>query len=363
MRSIEEVLRRLEEAKGDTQSQAAVAAEFVVMARPESKRRPLRAALDAAAVLRWFDVSLLGKLLGVPDEEARTRFEALTSLPFIERYRMRDTDLRNIHEATRLGWRKKLAAEAPDRFRGLSLRAAEAFADERTPAGRIEWIYHLLCGDPDRGATELEKLNRDWSSRAHPEEHYALAAALRELEETRLVAGRARAWTLLVTAWVRAERGETAQLEDTAAAVLRLAGVAGDRPAVADAQCLLGDVRQARGDLYVAQAAFGECLSISRRLAEQDPSNAGWQRGLALACLRLGRLEANAGRHHAALPYYEEASRLFGALLERAPGFVQWEKDRAIVEAELALCRSRLSTRKGSVAKSWIERLRHWFAG
>ena len=45
----------------------------------------------------------------------------------------------------------------------------------------------------------------------------------------------------------------------------------------------VGDVLQAQGKLSEAQAAFGEYLAISRRLAEQDPTNAGWQRDLAVA--------------------------------------------------------------------------------
>lgn len=187
--ALADFLKHLEKAKGDPHAQSVLAAEFALTAQPEEDRGPLRAALDAAAVLRWFDVSLLGKVLEVLDEEARTRFEALTSLPFVERYRMSDTDLRNIHEGTRLGWRKKLADETPDRFRGLSLRAAEAFSGDPAPTRRIEWIYHLLCGDPNRGAIELERLNRDWSSRARLDERYALATALRELEETGLVSG------------------------------------------------------------------------------------------------------------------------------------------------------------------------------
>ncbi len=213
------------------------------------------------------------------------------------------------------------------------------------PRQRAESSGSTTCyaANPDRGATELERLNRDWSGRARPEECYALAAALQELEETGLVAGRARAWILLVIAWTRVDRGETTQLGDTAAEALRLAGAAEDRPAVADAQCLLGEVRQTQGDLDGAQAAFGEYLRISRRLAEQDPSNAGWQRGLALACLRVARLEAKAERHSAALPLYVEASRIFAALSEWAPGIVQWAEDRAMVEAELTRCRSRVS--------------------
>jgi len=36
----------------------------------------------------------------------------------------------------------------------------------------------------------------------------------------------------------------------------------------------VGGVLQAQGKLDEAQAAFAEALAISRRLAEQDPSNA-----------------------------------------------------------------------------------------
>jgi hypothetical protein len=49
----------------------------------------------------------------------------------------------------------------------------------------------------------------------------------------------------------------------------------GDAQAEADAECILGDVLQAQGKLGEAQAAFAECLAINRRLAEQDPGNAG----------------------------------------------------------------------------------------
>ena len=330
MSSIEELLRRLDAAKSDTLLQAAIAAESVLLARPESERQPLHAALDAGAVLRWFDVSLLGKLLEVPDEEARTRFEVLTSLPFVERYRMRDTDLHNIHEATRLGWRKKLADETPALFRSLSVRAAEAFADEPTPAGRIEWIYHLLCGDPDFGATELEKLNPDWSSRARPEERSALAAALRELEDSRLVAGRARAWTLLITAWAPYNRGEITQLADTATEALRLAREAEDRPVEAEAQCLLGDVRQAQGNLDEAQAAFGEYLTICRRLAEQDPSNTGWQRELAVAYSRVGEVLQAQGKLEAAQAVFGERLSISRRLVERDPNNAGWQRGLAV---------------------------------
>ena len=37
------------------------------------------------------------------------------------------------------------------------------------------------------------------------------------------------------------------------------------------------DVLRAQGKLAEAHAAFDENLAISRRLANQDPSNGGWQ--------------------------------------------------------------------------------------
>jgi tetratricopeptide (TPR) repeat protein len=96
---------------------------------------------------------------------------------------------------------------------------------------------------------------------------------------------------------------------------------------------------QAQGKLEEAQAAFGEALRISRRLAEQDPSNASWQRELALACLRIARLISPVSPP-AALPLYDEAARIFRVLAEKAPGFAQWARDKEVVEEELARCRA-----------------------
>jgi hypothetical protein len=73
--------------------------------------------------------------------------------------------------------------------------------------------------------------------------------------------------------------------------------------------------------------------------AQSLASNADWQRELAVACWRIAHLEVKAGRHAAALPLYEEASRIFGVLAEKAPGFVQWAKEKENVESELSRCR------------------------
>src|SRR6516162_8078669 len=140
------LIQSLEQTQGDPWAQAAVTAEFLLMTRPESEREALRDALDAAAVLRWFDAKLLGGVLQISDEKAHHRFEALNTFSFVERYSSGESELRNVHESIRLGWRKNLAGQDPERFRNLSARAASCFAGDNTHKGHIEWIYHSLSG-------------------------------------------------------------------------------------------------------------------------------------------------------------------------------------------------------------------------
>lgn len=324
---VTELLRRLAETQGDTHAQSALAAEFALDAGPEEEREELRAALDAAAVLRWFDDSLLAKLLEIPQEEARRRFEKLKTLPFVERYRRRGQDLSDIHESTRLGWRKKLAQKTPELFRDLSGRAAACFAEDLTPGGRIEWIYHLLCGDPDRGASELASMDRDWSRRARTEDRYALAAALNELEETALVQNRARVWVLLVIAGTRASRGEEAQLAESALAVLGYAQDAQDLRAEAYSQALLGDVFHAQGRMQKAQKAYRRYLSITMQLALQNPGNAGSQSDLADAHNRIGIAQQAKGNLTEAQAAYEKSLAIAKKLAEEDRGNASLQSD------------------------------------
>jgi tetratricopeptide (TPR) repeat protein len=125
---------------------------------------------------------------------------------------------------------------------------------------------------------------------------------------------------------------------------LRLAeqypGNAGWQSGLAVAQSHMGDVLRAQGKLAEAQAACGEELTISLRLAEQDPGNAGWQHDLAVASLKIARLESERGRHRAAISSYEEASRILGALLKTAAGFGKLVSEKEIVDSELRLVRT-----------------------
>ena len=313
------LIERLTATQGDVQAQAALMAEFRLSVYSEPQRLALREAMDAAAVLHWFDAGLLAQLLEMPAAEATARFEELKALTFVEHYGRRNLDLFNVHEATRLGWRRKLAAEDRDRFRALSARAGSVFTWDQTPAGRVEWVYYLLCADPDAGAGALESMKREWGNSARPEDYSALARALGELDSTGLVVGRARVWTLLVLAFARAARGETSQLCETAAAALDLARDAADESAEYSAHVLLGEAWQVAGSFDDAHAEFAKAQAISRHLVKQNPRNAEWHRKLAVVCNRMGKAALAQGQITTAETAFAEALTINLGLTAQAP--------------------------------------------
>ena len=290
-----EQLRVLEAAQGDPAKLALATVDLAYPALSDAERTALKESLEGAAIPHWCDEAILAALLEISAEESAARLARLRHLSVVESFPARGSNAVNVHEAARLALRQAMADDPDGRFRTLSARAVMFFRDNRTAAGRIEWIYHLLCADPELGATQLEKLDREWSNQARPEERAALATALKELDETGLVAGRSRVWVLLAVAWARASRGEEAQLGNTAVEALALARSVRDARAEGDSQWLLGRVLEAQGKLAEVQTAYRENLAISRRLAEQDPSNAGWLRELAAAHGQLGNVLQSQG--------------------------------------------------------------------
>ena len=53
---------------------------------------------------------------------------------------------------------------------------------------------------------------------------------------------------------------------------------------------------QGQGDGPGALAAFREALGIGKRLAAQDPANAGWQRDLAVSYCKLAQIYHEQGK-------------------------------------------------------------------
>jgi hydroxymethylglutaryl-CoA reductase len=328
-------LRVLQAAQGDPAKLALATVDLAFPALSDAGRAELKATLEAAAIPHWCDVGVLAALLQIPPEEGTLRLAQLRKLTVVEAFPARGESALNVHEATRLALRKWLAADRPDWFRALSQRAASHFAADETPAGRIEWMYHRLCSASEEAATELENLDRDWSGSARPEDRQALSVALQDLADTGLMHGRARAWVALCIAWGRVDRGEAAQLGDEAHKILELAREADDARAEADCHCLLGEVFETQGRLTVAQAAFGQDLAISRRLAEQDPSNAGWQRDLAVAHSRVGGVLEAQGKLTEAEAVFGESLAICCRLAEQDPSNAGWQRDLAVAHSRM----------------------------
>jgi tetratricopeptide (TPR) repeat protein len=320
----------LQEAQGQPAKLALATVDITYPELPNTKRAALKAALEAAAIPHWCDEGVLAALLEIRMEESAARIANLRALSVVEPFRARGGNAINVHEASRLAIRKRLAADEQARFRALSGRATAYFGQDSTHAGRVEWIYHLLCSDSERGANELEKLDSEWSRTAHAEERYALAAALRELENSQVLQGRARVWALLVAAWNRVSRGESAQLAVRADHILSVARLVDDLGAEAEALALLGDALEAQGKLKQAQAAFGQYLSIRRRLAEKEPTNPACQLDLAVAHMRVGGVFEAQGKLDEAQAAFETALAIDQGLAEQEPTNAGWRRDLAV---------------------------------
>jgi hypothetical protein len=195
-----ELLRILADAQGDPALLALATVDITYPDLPPDDRAALRTALQAAAIPHWFDQAMLAALLGATADSIGEVWEQLTALSVVEPFPARGEATFNVHEATRLALRHHLATTELGRFRRLSDTAAAQFAADARPATQIEWIYHLLCADPEHGADELEDLNQTWSGTTRRDHWAAIIAALGELEVAGLLAGRAQACSQVVIA-------------------------------------------------------------------------------------------------------------------------------------------------------------------
>jgi tetratricopeptide (TPR) repeat protein len=325
-----EQLHVIQAAQGDPAKLALATVEIAYPSMPEIDRLALKTALEAAAIPHWCDESVMSALLAIPEQESSTLLASLRCLSVVEPFPARGGSAVNVHEATRMAFRERLARDDRNRFRQLSSRAAACFEGDNTQAGRVEWVYHLLCGHPERGADKLQELGRVWYRTARPEDRYALTAALSELENTGVLEGRARVWALLLIAWIRAIRGEAAQLGNIAETIVTQAKSTGDRRAEADAQALLGESLQAQGRLREAVVAFEKAVEINQRLSVQEPQSADMQLELATTYGQLGEALEAQGEFSNAQLAFEKALSISQRLVEQDPTNAACQRDLAM---------------------------------
>jgi len=97
-----------------------------------------------------------------------------------------------------------------------------------------------------------------------------------------------------------------------------------------------GDVLRSQGDLSGALTAYRESLALSRRLAESDPSNAGWQRDLSVSQEKIGDVLRSQGDLSGALTAYRESLALRRRLAESDPSNAGWQRDLSWILTRLA---------------------------
>ena len=89
----------------------------------------------------------------------------------------------------------------------------------------------------------------------------------------------------------------------------------------------VGDILHAQGQLAEAVAAFREDFAISQRLVSIDPSNADWQRHLAIAHSKLGQAYQGMGNEENAQSSYRSAAEAMERAVAMSPGTVGWKQD------------------------------------
>ena len=253
------------------------------------ERSRIKDALVAAAIPHWCDTPFLSALLAITQEESERLASCLRRLKIVEDFPARGLGAFNVHETARLTLREYLRTTDPAQWKQLATRARHHVSTNSEPHARIDGLYHHFVINQDAAAVECETLDREFTILNHPENRQALAVALAELAASGWLTGTAQVEAMLAPLEVRNSRGEQAQLEVEARHILALAVETRSLSSTARANCLLGDVLVAKGRLDDALNAFREYLSISQKLAQQDPSNAGWQRELAVSHSRAAR--------------------------------------------------------------------------
>ena len=89
----------------------------------------------------------------------------------------------------------------------------------------------------------------------------------------------------------------------------------------------IGSVRQAQGDLEGALAAYEAMLSITERLARQDPTNTQWQNDLAASYNKIGGVREAQGNLAGALAAYEADLAIAERLARQDPTNAHWQQD------------------------------------
>ncbi len=228
----------------------------------------LRQMAWAAAVPHWFNPGILAALRPELAEKAEELYAQLQNLPVVEPFEGRG---HNVHELTRAAMLEYLWREERDAYIRLSERAAAYFGSfpEDDVRAKVEFIYHLLIAEPERGADAV----RDWGARWHDQWDYTWSALYALVRNVREHAARGRAgeraagWGLYwdgLLAYYRYRHDEAAALFQKI-----LSGNPSEERLKANCIQSLGDVHVRLSELAEARARYAEALPIYRAIGDK----------------------------------------------------------------------------------------------
>lgn len=338
-----EQLKILEAAQGQPSALALALIDITFHALPESERRELKEALQAAAVPHWVTPAILAHLLEVSEDIAAERLARLRQLTVMEPFRARGEGACNVHESTRLALRQQIWSDDDTRasFIALSARAQQWFAQQPDPAERIEALYHHFIADPQTAAPAWDKLNR---ALHQPHHQQSIVSALTEHLSAQMLSGTAQGAALLALGWWRCSRSDYIGLLAQAEQAQALAG--DDIWLQADASDLKGRALQNRGELAAALQGYQHHQALMLVLTQRAPDNTDWQRDLSVSYNQVGRVKQAQGDLAGAEQAYQQGLGILIRLTQRAPEDSDWQLGLSLSYSNLG----RVKQAKGDLA-------------
>jgi tetratricopeptide (TPR) repeat protein len=154
------------------------------------------------------------------------------------------------------------------------------------------------------------------------------AACAKFAEAARLDPDNVWLWINLGDLWRL--RGSLAEAERAFLAARAAAARSGSDDTLCASHIWVGDGQVARGDLAGALQSYRDSLRIADRLAQSDPGNTEWQRGLSLSYDRIGEVQAAQGDLAAALKSYRDSLAISDRLAKSDPGNTQRQNDLSV---------------------------------
>ena len=192
MNPYQDFLTRLQATSSDEER-----AQITLQFNLDNQSKVVREAVQAAAVLHWFDHNVLNFVLETPLSDAE--FNALVSLPYVEAFPERGW---NVHEKTRDMLCDKLWHEDVSRYRKLSRRAA-TWRRKYNPADlvwRAEATYHSLLAGERNAEQAFINLSIDWLNHNQYDVLELLIRPVLNAVHANRLSGRGAAWALFLGA-------------------------------------------------------------------------------------------------------------------------------------------------------------------